>query len=102
MLWPSRIARMAPSATGAGTPVSQTPWARLMPPTRSHSCVIARISDCTARGARSPRVSFEVGAGTGIGASLGGLVVRCQLVETVWLRRLTERARYRDSELRSE
>ena len=53
MLCPSRIARIAPSATTPGTSVSHTPCARFTPPIRSHSAVIARISDCTTRGANS-------------------------------------------------
>src|ERR1019366_714776 len=56
MLWPSRMAAGAPSATTSGTPVSQTRCARLTPPMRSQSAVMARISDCIARGARSLRV----------------------------------------------
>src|SRR5215469_2548253 len=53
MLCPSRIDLIAPSATTSGTSVSHTPCARFTPPMRSHSCVIARISDCTTRGANS-------------------------------------------------
>ena len=45
----------ASSSTGAGTGVSHTPWARLMPPIRSHSVVMARISDCMTPGASSLR-----------------------------------------------
>jgi hypothetical protein len=45
----------ASASTGAGTGVSQMPWARLMPPMRSHSVVMARISDCIAPGASSLR-----------------------------------------------
>ena len=36
---------IAASSTTAGTGVSHTPCARLMPPMRSHSVVMARISD---------------------------------------------------------
>src|SRR5215831_4624365 len=46
------MARLAASLTGSGTSVSQTPWARLMPWTFSHSMDITRISDCTVRAAR--------------------------------------------------
>ena len=56
MLWPARDGRDGLLAsTGAGTGVSQTPWARLMPPMRSHSVVMARISDCITPGASSLR-----------------------------------------------
>src|ERR1700723_94551 len=53
MFNPARIAAIAPSATTSGTSVSHTPCARFTPPIRSHSCVIARISDCITRGANS-------------------------------------------------
>src|SRR5579863_7439633 len=53
MLCPDRMARMASSSTGGGTGVSHTPWARLMPPMRSHSVVMARISDWMAPGDNS-------------------------------------------------
>src|SRR5215469_9896735 len=59
MLWPDRMARMASSSTGAGTGVSHTPWARLIPPMRSHSVVMARISDCMTPGASSLRASLD-------------------------------------------
>src|SRR5215468_8132059 len=49
---PPSIAPFAPSRTASGTSVSQTPWARLMPLTFSHSIDITRISDCTVRAAR--------------------------------------------------
>src|SRR6478672_11352020 len=65
MLYPERMARMASSSTGAGTGVSQTPWARLMPPMRSHSVVMERISDCMTPGASSLRARREV-AGCGV------------------------------------
>ncbi len=45
--------------TGEGTPVSQTPWARLTPLTRSHSTDMARISDCTMPGEISLRWRLE-------------------------------------------
>src|SRR5579862_3804644 len=54
MLCPDRMAPMASSSTIAGTGVSHTPWARLMPPMRSHSVVMARISDCMTPGAKAP------------------------------------------------
>src|ERR1700744_1693852 len=53
---------MAASETGAGTSVSQIPCARLTPPMRSHSMLIARISDCSARGASSLRPSSRTEA----------------------------------------
>src|SRR5580658_8763057 len=55
MLCPALIAAIASSRTGAGTGVSQTPCARLMPPIRSQATVMARISDCIAPGASSLR-----------------------------------------------
>src|ERR1700749_4802727 len=55
MLSPPRMALMAGSTTGSGGSVSQTPWAMLMPPAVSQATVMARISDCTALGARSLR-----------------------------------------------
>src|SRR5579863_2030747 len=67
MLYPERMARIASSSTGAGTGVSHTPWARLMPPMRSHSVVMARISDCITPGAGSLRPRREeVAAGAAI------------------------------------
>src|SRR5512140_525780 len=39
------MAWMAPSRTSAGVGRSQMPWPRLMPPTRSHSRVMRRMSD---------------------------------------------------------
>src|SRR5580692_7045958 len=47
------MAAMASASTTGGTGVSHTPWARLTPPMRSHSVVIARISDWTVPGASS-------------------------------------------------
>ena len=52
---------MASSSTIAGTGVSHTPWARLMPPRRSHSVVMARISDCITPGASSLSARREGG-----------------------------------------
>src|SRR5208283_349770 len=46
------MAICAPRRTGSGTPVSQTPCARLIPPAFSHSSVITRISACVIRSAR--------------------------------------------------
>jgi hypothetical protein len=46
MFKPDSIARFAPSSTGCGTPVSQTPCARFKPFSRSQAMVMARISDC--------------------------------------------------------
>src|SRR5271154_7616678 len=54
------MARMAPSVTGDATSVSHTPCARFTPPTRSHSMVMARISDCTRCGAMRLRRRFAV------------------------------------------
>src|SRR5208283_4829584 len=51
MFCPSRMAWIAAASTTAGTGVSHTPCARLMPPMRSHSVVMARISDCSVLGA---------------------------------------------------
>src|SRR4051812_49788193 len=45
MLLFSRIALIAPSRTSSGVGRSQMPWPRLMPPTRSHSRVMRRMSD---------------------------------------------------------
>ncbi len=53
-----RNAQQSPPAPGTG--VSQTPWARLMPPMRSHSTLMARISDCMAPGASSLNASRDV------------------------------------------
>src|ERR1035441_5060832 len=52
MLWPAWMAAWASASTAGGTGVSQTPWARLMPPIASQARVMARISDWTAAGAR--------------------------------------------------
>src|SRR5216684_4453110 len=52
---PWSIACFAPSRTGRGTSVSQTPWARLIPCTFSQAIDMARISDCTVRAARRLR-----------------------------------------------
>src|SRR5256885_2139381 len=41
------MAAMAPSRTRGGVGRSQMPWPRLMPPARSHSRVIRRMSDWT-------------------------------------------------------
>src|SRR4051812_4924072 len=41
----SRMAAIAPSRTRGGVGRSQMPWPRLIPPTRSHSRVMRRISD---------------------------------------------------------
>src|ERR1039457_4579142 len=65
MLWPERMAAMAASSTAAGTGVSQTPWARLMPPMRSHSVVMARISDCMTPGASSLKARRDAVCGGG-------------------------------------
>src|SRR3954465_12596156 len=45
MLLFSRMALIAPSRTSGGVGRSQMPWPRLMPPTRSHSRVMRRMSD---------------------------------------------------------
>src|ERR1700753_3008663 len=50
---------MALSATTSGTSVSHTPCARFTPPIASHATLIARISDCTRRGANSLNPSLE-------------------------------------------
>src|SRR6185312_15610085 len=50
---PSSIADSAASRTGAGTGVSQTPCDKLMPPTRSHSRDMLRISERTTNAERS-------------------------------------------------
>src|ERR1700731_2240977 len=52
---PWSMACFAPSRTGSGTSVSQTPWARLMPCIFSQAIDMARISDCTVRAARRLR-----------------------------------------------
>ena len=76
MLWPAWMAWMAASSTGAGTGVSQTPWARLMPPICSQATDMARISDWTVPGASWLRVrpfdglragSSEAAGAVGIG-----------------------------------
>ena len=54
------MAERAPVITGEGTPVSQTPWARLTPLMRSHSTDMARISDWTIPGEISLRRSLSV------------------------------------------
>src|ERR1700716_1415792 len=41
------MAAMAPSRTSGGVGRSQMPWPRLIPPTRSHSRVMRRMSDWT-------------------------------------------------------
>src|SRR4051812_27135134 len=51
------MAASAPPATGGGTGMSQTPCARVMPPTRSHSTVMLRISALAMRAARLLRDS---------------------------------------------
>src|SRR5580658_996338 len=70
MLWPSRMAWMAAASITAGTGVSQTPWARLMPPMRSHSAVMARISDWKVSGASWLRARREAAAISGTGKFL--------------------------------
>jgi hypothetical protein len=55
VLFLARIASIAPSRTGAGVGRSQIPWPRLMPPTRSHSRVMRRMSDCTRPSSRRER-----------------------------------------------
>src|SRR5450631_2505918 len=67
MLFPSLMAWIAAASTTAGTGVSHTPCARLMPPMRSHSVVIARISDCSAPGASWLRESRDAAGTGGIG-----------------------------------
>src|SRR5262245_59092877 len=47
MLFCFRMASMAPSRTSGGVGRSQMPCPRLMPPTRSHSRVMRRMSLCT-------------------------------------------------------
>ena len=69
MLYPTWIARMASSTTGAGTGVSHTPWARLMPPMRSHSVVMERISDCITPGASSLKARRDELADAGVEAT---------------------------------
>src|SRR5277367_1214368 len=71
MLWPAWMAAMASSRTGAGVGVSQTPCARLMPPMRAHSVVMARISDCRAPGASSLSVRRDGAATEGV-LGIGG------------------------------
>src|SRR6516162_6686754 len=66
MLWPARMALMASSSTAAGTGVSHTPCARLIPPMRSHSVVMERISDCITPGASSLSASRDVADGAGV------------------------------------
>src|SRR3954469_13901271 len=55
------MARMAPSRTRGGVGRSQMPWPRLMPPTRSHSRVIRRMSDWARF---SSLRAMRIGAGT--------------------------------------
>src|SRR6185437_13514497 len=59
MLRPVRIASTASASTTEGTGVSHTPCARLIPPMRSHSVVMARISDWNVCGASSLSASPE-------------------------------------------
>src|SRR6185437_10152740 len=59
MLYPSRIAWCAASTITGGGGVSQTPCARLIPPIRSHSVVMARISDWSVSGASALSDSRE-------------------------------------------
>src|SRR5271163_4238933 len=63
MLWPLWMASMAPSATTLGRSVSQTPCARLMPPTFSQRTDMARISDWMTEGAISLSCSRELATG---------------------------------------
>src|SRR5271165_3915388 len=52
-LYPASIAFAAACCTITGTSVSQTPCARLTPPTLSHSTDMVRMVDCTMRLATS-------------------------------------------------
>src|ERR1700691_6455111 len=67
MLWPAWMAWIAASSTGTGTGVSQTPWARLMPPICSQATDMARISDCTVPGASWLRARREAAGAVGMG-----------------------------------
>ena len=48
MLQPSSIAACAARRTGSGTGVSQTPWARLIPPAFAQAIVMLRIGEVRA------------------------------------------------------
>src|SRR5579859_1331479 len=61
------MAWIAAASTTPGTGVSQTPCARLIPPIRSHSVVMARISDWRAPGASWLNERRDAAAVVGIG-----------------------------------
>lgn len=87
MLCPSWMAWMAASWTGAGTGVSQTPWARLMPPAWSQRVVMARISDCMVPGASWLRVRREEAEARvlGTGRVLYGYILHTGAFQAEWM-----------------